>query len=324
METIFGNSFFKETFKSMLLSGRLPHGFILYGEKGTGKKTAALYMAKTLLCEKGGTEPCNDCRSCRNIDKGIHPDLFFPEKSGKLMTYSIDTCRKICADSIIVPNNSDKKIYMFTDADRIQIPAQNSLLKLIEEPPDFVYFIFTATSKDVFLSTIISRVVSLGMSPCSNDECRKALIQKNYSDEQIDNALRIFGGNVGICIKFLEDEILQKIALLTKKAANSIIKKDEYELLTVLSSGLLKERTDAVIFLEMLGKVIRDAVVTGINPSLNCIGCCKLESESLAKRLSASSAEKIYRAIAKASEDYKANVNQTLIMSGLCSEIMSI
>lgn len=320
---IFGNNFFKETFKSMLSSGRLPHGFILYGETGTGKKTIAHYMAKTLLCEKGGTEPCNNCRSCRNIDKGIHPDLIFPERSGKLMTYSIDTCRKICSESIIVPNNNNRKIYMFNDADRIQIPAQNSLLKLIEEPPDFVYFIFTASSKDVFLPTIISRVVSIGVSPCSNEECRNALMQKNYTDEQINNALSIFGGNIGMCIKLIEDEKLQEIALLTKKAANSIIKKDEYELLTVLSSAMLKERTDAVVFFKMLGDVIRDAVVTNVNPSVNCIGSCKNEAQALGKRLSFTSAEKICSAISKASEDYKANVNTSLIMSGLCGEIMN-
>ena len=61
-------------------------------------------------------------------------------------------------------------MYIFSDADSIQLPAQNSLLKIVEEPPEFVYFIFTAASKDVFLPTIISRVISLGMSQCSEDE----------------------------------------------------------------------------------------------------------------------------------------------------------
>lgn len=322
-DKIYGNEFLKETFKSMCKSGRLPHGFIIYGEKGLGKKTAALYMAKTLLCEKGGVLPCNDCRSCRNIDKGIHPDLIFPEQSGKLMTYSVETCRKVCSDSIIAPNNGRRKVYLFKDADHIQIPAQNSLLKLIEEPPDFVYFIFTAVSKDSFLSTILSRIVSIGVSQCSDDECAAVLAVRGYDSSQIQKAMGVFCGNIGMCIQYLEDENLQSIAELTKKAANSIINRDEYGLLTVFSSDVLKDRSNAAVFLEMFDKVIRDAAVTQINPKEKCISCCPAEALKLGGRLSALSAEKIHNAAEKAAADYRANVSQSLIMAGFCAEIMN-
>lgn len=322
MTKIYGNGFLKDSFESMCKSGRLPHGFIIYGEKGLGKKTAALYMAKTLLCEKSGNVPCNDCRSCRNIDKGIHPDLIFPEQSGKLMTYSVETCRQVCADSIVAPNNGDRKVYLFADADNIKIPAQNSLLKLIEEPPDFVYFIFTAVSKDSFLSTILSRVVSIGVSPCSDDECAAALALRGYDSGQIQKAMEVFRGNIGMCIQFLEDENLQKIAQLTKKAADSIINRDEYSLLTAFSSDVLKDRNNAAVFLEMFDKVIRDAAVTQIDPENRCISCCPAEALKLGGRLSAVSAEKIHKAAEKAAADYRANVSQTLVMAGLCAEIM--
>lgn len=323
IDKIYGNDFILNTFESMLTSGRLPHGFIIYGEKGLGRKTTALFMAKTLLCEKGGNKPCNDCRSCRNIDKGIHPDLIFPEQSGKLMTYSVETCRKVCSSSIVAPNNGDRKIYFFEDADYIQIPAQNSLLKVIEEPPDFVYFIFTAVSKNTFLTTVLSRMISLGVSPCSEDECVTALALKGYDSEQIKKAVEVFGGNIGMCIEYLKDEKLQKIVLLTKKAVDSIINRDEYDLLTVFSSDIFKDRNNATVFLEMLEKVIRDAVITQINSSGKCIGCCPEESRKLGRRLSVASAQKIHNAIAVSTMDYSANVNKSLIMAGLCGEIMS-
>lgn len=321
---MYGNKFLKDTFEAMLKSGRLPHGFIIYGEKGLGKKTAALYMAKTLLCEKGGTVPCGDCRSCRNIDKKIHPDLIFPEQTGKLMTYSIDVCRRVCSDSIVAPNNGDRKVYLFADADNIQLPAQNALLKLIEEPPDSSYFIFTAVSKDSFIPTILSRTVSLGVSRCDDDECAAALAFKGYESERIKKALEAFGGNIGMCIDFLENERLQKIVLLTKKAADSIINRDEYGLLTVFSSDVLKERSCAVVFLEMLDKIIRDAAVTQISNEKKCISCRPSEALRLGGRLSVSAAAKIHAAVERAAEDYRSNVNQTLIMSGLCGEIMSV
>lgn len=321
---MYGNEFLRETFSSMVRSGRVPHGFIIYGEKGLGKKTAAHYIAKTLLCEKGGAEPCNNCRSCRNADKKIHPDLIFPEQTGKLMTYSIDVCREVCSDSIVAPNNGSRKVYLFADADNIQIPAQNALLKLIEEPPDFVYFIFTAVSKGAFLPTILSRTVSIPASPCSSEECQAALSEKGYDNEQIKKAMEIFKGNIGMCISFLENENLRQIEQLTKKAADSIINRDEYSLLASFSSNTLKDRNNAAVFLEMLDKVIRDAAVMQLCTEKNCIGSCPEEAMRLSRRLSVSAAEKIHTALETAAQDYRGNVNQNLIMAGLCGEIMNL
>lgn len=319
---IYGNRFILDTFGSMLESGRLPHGFVIYGEKGTGRKTTALYMAKTLLCERGGSSPCGECRSCRNVDKGIHPDLIFPERSGKIMTYSASVCRKVCAESIIAPNNGDRKVYFFADADNIQIAAQNSLLKVIEEPPEFVYFIFTAASKNVFLTTVLSRVVSLGTSLCSTDECSAALAVRGYESRQIKSALNVFNGNIGMCIEFLEDEKLQKIAVLTKKAADSIINRDEYGLLAAFSSELLRDRENTAVFLDMLDRLVRDAAVSRIDDTLPHISCCPGESKLLGKRLSYSTAYKLHEAVRSAAEEIRANVSQTLVMAGLCGEIM--
>lgn len=320
---IYGNEYLKQAFKAMMTSGRLPHGYIIHGEKGMGRKTAALYMAKALLCESGGTAPCNNCRSCRNIDKGIHPDLIIPECSGKLMTYSVDTIRKVCSDAIVAPNNGSRKVYFFPDADNILIPAQNALLKVIEEPPPFVYFIFTAKSKETFLATIISRVVSMGVSTCSNEECLAALAEKGFDADKAQEAVRVFGGNIGMCISYIENEMLQKIVMLTKNAANSIINRDEYGLLATLSSDILKDREGAGVFFEMLERFVRDAAVLQINPQAGCIGCCPVEAKKLSGRLRTSTADKMHDFIARAAADFASNINSQLVMSGLCGDIMS-
>ena len=157
-------------------------------------------------------------------------------------SYTVETCRHVCADAFIAPNNGSAKVYVFTDADNIQLPAQNSLLKIVEEPPDFVYFIFTASSKDVFLPTIISRVTSVGVSPCTFDECAQALGIKGYESSRISEAMENFGGNIGMCVEYLENESLRVITSLTKRAADSIISRDEYSLLTVMSSANLPDR----------------------------------------------------------------------------------
>ena len=100
---IYGNQFALSTFESMFKSGRLSHSFLIYGEKGLGKKILAKYLASAILCEKGTGIPCGECRSCRNAEKGIHPDIIYPEQSGKLNTYTVETCRHVCADAFIAP-----------------------------------------------------------------------------------------------------------------------------------------------------------------------------------------------------------------------------
>lgn len=73
---------FVSALESMKRNGRMAHAFLLTGEKGVGKKTAADYIAMTLLCERGGDVPCGECRHCRRILENIHPDVIRPEKSG--------------------------------------------------------------------------------------------------------------------------------------------------------------------------------------------------------------------------------------------------
>lgn len=320
---IYGNQFALNTFESMFKSGRLSHSFLIYGEKGLGKKTLAKYLASAILCEKGTGIPCGECRSCRNAEKGIHPDIIYPEQSGKLNTYTVETCRHVCADAFIAPNNGSAKVYIFTDADNIQLPAQNSLLKIVEEPPDFVYFIFTASSKDVFLPTIISRVTSVGVSPCTHDECAGVLGLKGYESSQIIEAMESFGGNIGMCEEYLENDNLRVITSLTKRAADSIISRDEYSLLTVMSSPELKDRQMSVVFLEMLDRIVRDSVALKLNENAVLISCYPKGAERLADRISVRSAEKIHDCLNTAAADVRANVNSVLLMSALCGEIIN-
>ncbi len=320
---IYGNKFALQTFDAMFKSGRIPHSFLIYGEKGLGKKMLANFLAAAILCEKHTGIPCDECHSCKIAMKNIHPDIIYPEQSGKLNTYTVEVCRHICADAFIAPNNGNYKVYIFADADNIQLPAQNSLLKIIEEPPEFVYFIFTASFRDVFLPTILSRVTSIGASICSNDECAAALTMKGYEQEQIKNAIEVFGGNIGMCVKYLENEELQTITALTKRAADSIINRDEYSLLSVFSAAELKDRQLSVTFLEMLDRVIRDSVLLKYNDASSITGCYSKGAVKLSEKISVKTSEKIHRYLNQAAADIKSNVNFVLLMSALCGEIMN-
>lgn len=325
MKKIYGNRQLLSTLSAMAESGRTAHSIIIYGETGSGRKLIAEYYARALMCENShnGT-PCGVCNACVNVEKGIHPDVIYPEKTGKLGKYSVDTARDIIADAYVKPNNSSGcKVYIFADCHGVDPRTQNTLLKLIEEPPEYAYFIFTCGSKSEFLSTIISRCVCFSTALCTEEEAAEALAENGFSQQEINEAVGCFHGNIGMCIGYLTDEGLRKRVDLTKSIADSIIVKDEYTLNVQLSS-LGKERSDVREVLFMLDTLARDAAVLAKDDDAAVIGCSRRKAQELSRSLTAYQSARLHSRIEKAWEAVERNVSIPLALTALGAEIMDI
>lgn len=257
---IFGNSDLLKLISSMQESGRIPHAIVLFGPSGVGKKTLAKYIAAQLLCyeNRSGSvhPPCCKCKSCKMVMHSSHPDVITIKPSGKTSNYKMDDIRPICTDAYIAPNESDRKIYIIPDFDTTREDVQNVLLKVVEEPPSRSSFIFTATSKDCFLETIISRVISLGVTEVTNDECLQALSEAGASAEDSAAAVAAFGGNIGKCMQLINDKELQIKIDMVRKISYAIFRKDEYAFLSAFQTN---DRADAKDVISMLVDVMRDA-----------------------------------------------------------------
>jgi DNA polymerase-3 subunit delta' len=325
MKKIYGNDQLLKTMNSMILNDRAAHSLLLYGEKGCGKKLIARYYTELLLCEHPTDDgPCGVCTSCRNVEKDIHPDVIYPEKTGKLGGYSVDTARQIISDAFIKPNNnSGRKIYIFRDCHNLDIRTQNTLLKIVEEPPDYAYFIFTAEAKTEFLPTIISRCVCLAAYIASQEDSENALADEGFKPEEIQKAVECFHGNIGLCRDFILDESLRKQVDLTKSLADSIIRKDEYSLNAAFSSAG-KERFEVKTVLMLLDKLVRDAAVLGENKEAKLIGCSRQSAERLAGLITAWQAVRIHRYIERSWAAIEANAGIPLALTALSAEISSV
>lgn len=325
MIKIYGNRYISASLEGMASSGRTAHSVLICGEKGSGKKLMAKYYAQALMCEKPeGGKPCGVCNACRNVERDIHPDVIYPEKSGKLGGFSVAAAREVIADAYIKPNNSSGcKVYIFADCHNVDTRTQNTLLKLVEEPPDYAYFIFTCGSKSEFLPTIISRCVCFTASPCTEEETAAALAEKGFGQSDIAAAIECFHGNIGMCMSFIGDEGLRKRADLTKALAASIIRKDEYALSALLFSAG-KERGDIREVLSMLDKLIRDAAVLGRDEGADLIGCSRQEALGLSRTLAPLQAARIHGCIEKAYRAVESNVNIPLALTALGAEITEI
>lgn len=183
---------------SAIKNERVSHAWIFEGEDGSGKLTLARLFAMSLLCmeQKGG--PCMSCSSCRKAQSMNHPDIItvLPAKNGFL---SVDDIRRSpVGDSFVKPYESRYKIYIIPDADKMNIQAQNALLKTLEEPPGYCVILLLASNADAFLPTITSRSVILRLSPVRDEDVKKYLTEREGLSESKGELTAAFArGNIG-------------------------------------------------------------------------------------------------------------------------------
>ena len=150
----------------MNMSKDLSHADIIAAQPEEGYR-AARRLAQTLLCSGVGAErPCGLCRDCRKAAAGIHPDILLTErqkddKGKEKREIYVEQVSDIIASAPIMPNEAEKKVYIIRDAGTMKAPAQNALLKILEEPPRFAAFILVADSAGQLLETVRSRCVTL-------------------------------------------------------------------------------------------------------------------------------------------------------------------
>ncbi len=294
-------------FEAMSQTGRFVHSYIITGEKGTGKKTFARYIAMQLLCDNHNA--CGECRQCSRILRGQHPDFIEVDREGRV-NYSVDVIReKVVADSCISPNDCDRKVYLLSDCEGWSDACQNAMLKVTEDPPEAAYFIFTAVNRNSFLSTLISRSMTIELHEADISSCREALSDMGkYSEEEIDRAVSLFGGNIGRCRDFLEGSgELTAAAEAVTKAMDAIVARDEYALAHILGS-VSSKREEMRYALEMLARSVRDGAVIR-NGGKGGTGCTAAASNRLAERFSTARILAMYDAVCEASYRCTRNCN---------------
>ena len=227
----------------------------------------------------------------------------------------------MCADAYKTPNNGMRKLYLFTDADHMTVQAQNALLKLVEEPPDFTYFVFTAQSRHAFLETILSRVSAIGTSPCTDAQCTQALLSAGHTPEEAARAVSVFHGNIGRCLAYLTDPGLQETVALTKKLADSIMNRDEYALLAALTA-CSTDKSRLMTALELLDRQLRDALCLRSGGGA-CIGCYPEGAAQFAQRITLAQGEQLHSALLRTVQDLEGNASPALAVSALCADIMT-
>ena len=152
---------------------KMLHAYILSGGgEATAKKSRE--MAAAVLCEGTGPRPCRSGRHCRKVFRGdfpgIHPDVTAVVRTanarGALRSeIGVEQIRDLVRDASVLPNEAAAKVYIFPEADAMNVSAQNAFLKLLEEPPAFVTFLLCTENPERLLPTVRSRCGEVRADP---------------------------------------------------------------------------------------------------------------------------------------------------------------
>lgn len=235
---------------SWIKTKRIPHAILIEGETGLGKHTLALHLAAAAVCESDNA-PCNTCKNCSLCFSANHPDIITIAPLENKKSISVAQIKELKTKAYIKPHTANKKVYIIENGETLKEDSQNTILKLLEEPPECVMFIIIAESKASFLDTIISRCSVLSLN-APDEETALEYIANNTkkSREEIINALQISKNNIGRALKVLKGAAT-KTELLATEFLSAFLNGDEFEMLKT-AAKFEKDRINADKFLSNL------------------------------------------------------------------------
>ena len=154
---VIGQDHVTEPLRAALANNRVNHAYLFSGPRGCGKTTSARILARSLNCEKAPVaDPCGECQSCRDLARGGPGSLDVIEIDAASHN-GVDDARDLRERAFFAPVSSRYKVYIIDEAHMVTTAAFNALLKLVEEPPEHIKFIFATTEPEKVLPTIRSR-----------------------------------------------------------------------------------------------------------------------------------------------------------------------
>lgn len=198
--------------------------YIFEGPEGLNILESAKLFATALTCERRSTAPCGECDACKLSYAGTNPDIVFID-SGDKKSIGVDAIRNIQKDIYVRPFKSENKVYIITDGTLLTAEAQNAMLKILEEPPEYVVFIIIATTASALLQTISSRAVKLRFMPLSEDAMRRYLREKHPGSGNHEFLIRFSEGIPKRCDDILSDENFEPLRLEASKMLIPLLSK---------------------------------------------------------------------------------------------------
>ena len=315
-QDILGNDMVKDHFKKAIEGHKVSHAYILTGEAGMGRKSIANAFAMTLLCEKGGSEPCMVCHSCKQVLGGNHPDLIYVTHE-KPASIGVDDIREQINDTIMIrPYSSYYKIYIVDEAEKMTVQAQNALLKTIEEPPSYAVILLITTNQEAFLPTILSRCIQLKLKPLKDFTVKSYLTEHlHVPDKEAEICAAFARGNLGKAIHLSSSDEFKELYQKVMSVIKSVGAMDITMLLDCIRE-IKDQKFEMNDMLDLMQLWFRDVLMFKVTKDMNLL-IFRDEYKAInemGQKYDYAGLEEILNAVDLARTRLEANVNMELAM----------
>lgn len=272
--SIIGNKENKNILKKIIQSGNISHSYIFSGISGIGKFLFAKEFAKAIICLESDSEnkPCNRCKTCESFENSNNPDVIIIDEEDSIKTEQI---KNLTNNVLEKPIQSNKKIYIINNSENMTKEAQNSLLKTLEEPPEYVVIILITANENLLLNTIKSRCIKIPFEPLSNNEIKEYLSAHSESITT-DNMIKAFGGSIEKAIKLKDkEETYEKVAEIFKSIENL----NELQLLSIKDT-IFKDKDEVYSILDYINTIFYDKIISNIENTNVYEKCIEIVEET--------------------------------------------
>lgn len=193
--------------RNMLARNRIPNALLFWGPSGVGKGMTALQFAKAVCCESGNDDACDSCLPCRKIDHGNHPDLHTVAPLKKSRIIDVEAIDGIIEMASLRPFESEWRVFIIQEADRIGVPAQNHLLKTLEEPVGKSVFILISENPQFLLPTIRSRCQRMRFGSLAPETVKSILLrERDISEEEASAVAAVAQGQASRALDLVDSD----------------------------------------------------------------------------------------------------------------------
>lgn len=318
-ERLVGNAPLKQSVMHMMQSGRMGHSLLLVGESGLGAGFAARCIAADLLYPQGGSAAEHmvqgDCcyavaksgdRSSGHIETGIVREAIAVRggaKNGDYLVGQVMAARSECFNSGL---SAQGRVILLYHVEHMNEASANALLKVLEEPPENVTFLLTASSLAGVLPTIRSRCYDFTLAPVSPAECAAYCTKQGVAQDEAELLSAVFDGRIGTVLAVAQNKTRRARLETARTLAQAAADGDGYQLATMLA-GLEKDRSGTDEVLEDLSALAAAAL---LQPKL-----CPLHGEKAVAAI---------RTADKVRQRLHANGNAKLVLTLAAAEFASL
>lgn len=267
-----------------LRAGRVGHAYLFSGPKGVGKANLATAFAQAICCtalpDDDPSQPCGECRACRNVTRGAHPDVervdlasqaLVAEKPGRGANLTIETIRGLRASAALKPLEGKRRIIIVDDAETLLEPAQQALLKTLEEPPEAVILLLLADESDALLETVRSRCLQIPVRPVPESVIEHALRQLGITEGAAAEIALLSRGRPGWAMAASRDTNLVQSRRTERETAASWVAASTYERLVQaykLGDQFSKRRAEIVGVVQAAAQLLREEMLGAANAQM--------------------------------------------------------